>query len=317
MFEFPQFYTDCFKQFSTVELSPPLTSGIEPEHTIASDIDNFMQHVELQRQQLINSKQGLKSLLHRTDQLLYTEATEFLDLPDYPIEKKRQVVQGLHMKNRIFGTYRTIFQSILPAIKEVNSKENRAFKIIEIAGGEGFLSNAIFRLATKLGLKVDITCTDIVEDYMQTIKPQNDAKGSQLRFTQLDAMNVAHIPDNEYDIMLSLHSIHHFSPAQLGLIFNAAQRVCQQGILAVDAPRTISNQLFIVIPAAVASLFSLSYAHVHDATISARKMYPSQLLHSIAEIACPLAQVQSGLLSIGLNYVKLQRQSQLTTEQQT
>lgn len=305
MFEFVSFYSSCLKQFRELSRGAEQPYREDDPVALANTISAFISHIDQQRKLQIRDTSLLNGLWHRLDEQIYTDATEFIDLPDFPIVKRRQVVQGLHLKNRLFATYQKVFRCIRPYIHRVNEGEGRACKLVEIAGGEGYLSCYLYEQAERHGLCVDIHCTDIVEDYMQTNPGRRSANGSSLRFEQLDALNTDNIADNEYDLMLSLHSVHHFSPEQLGRIFNAAGRVCRQGILVVDAKRSIGSQLFIIVPAIFASLLCRNYAQVHDATISARKMYPVKLLHAIGALACPGHTIDSGPLSLGLNYLRI------------
>ena len=235
---------------------------------------------------------------------------EHLDKPDFPLADKVKIVEGLDIKSKVFGTYRSIFNYLRPLIKEVNEKENRPFKILEVAGGLGDLSIGLYAefAKSKEGLKVQITGSDIVPGYIDLSAQKAARKNYPVEFKIIDALDISKTETEQFDIVIALHSIHHFTALPLFQLIKKSQTIAKYGLFAVDATQNIPNMMFMCFSAMLPTTFLFNGMYVHDAFISARKMHTRNFLRRLGTLAAPNAKVECDKLSIGLNYLRVNPQ---------
>jgi len=294
MLQLPQFYKKCHDLFCQQTLGQFNAADIQ------LDIANLMKLIKAEKTNDIQSGAFLQKIQYKFDQYLWTEKVEYIDREDFPATDKQKIVDGLHKKNSVFGTYKKIFNIILPYILNVNQQENRPCKILEIAGGSGQLAFYLANKSKTHALSVDITSSDIVEHYVIESAKKANQSNSLVTFKQIDALSLIHLPKGEYDLILNLHSLHHFSAEQLAKIFYGSAAIVNKAFVAIDAYRGARNLLFIGGSALMQSIVTLNSMYAHDAWLSARKMYPQKLLEMIAKIACPNSHVNVTHPSIGL-----------------
>ncbi len=294
MLQLSQFYKECHDLFCQQKTGQSHTVDIQ------ADTAHLMKLIMAERNNYIQSGAFLQKLQYKFDQLLWTDEIEYIDRDDFPAADKQKIVDGLHKKNSLFGTYQKIFNLILPYIREVNQQENRPCKILEIAGGSGQLAFFLAKKAKIHSLNVEITSSDIVEHYVIESAKQANKSNSLVTFKQIDALSLDKLPKREYDLILNLHSLHHFSAEQLAKIFYGSQIIANKAFVAMDAYRGVRNLLFIGGSAFMQSMVTLNPMYAHDAWLSARKMYPQKLLEIIAKMACPDSHVNVTQPSIGL-----------------
>ena len=255
---------------------------------------------------------------YNISQRYHTNKTEYIDLPDFPIKNKIKIVEGLDIKNNVFGTYKKIFAYLSPLIKDVNLAENRPFRILEVAGGVGDLSLGIYKESLRSAhnssntssnsgekLEVEITGSDIVAQYNEIATEKARKKGYPVVFKSIDALDIDKEVEASFDIVITLHSLHHFTPEQLIQLSRKSQKLAKQGLFAVDGTRTVGNLLFMVITALMPSLFTFNSMYVHDALISARRMYSRKYLKKLLTLGCEDSKVECEQLSLGLNYLRV------------
>lgn len=250
----------------------------------------------------------IKALIN---QLYQANSCEYIDRLDFPVSEKIKVMNGLYLKNTFFGTYRKIFNYLRPLIQQVNDHEKRPFRILEIAGGTGDLSINLYQQADRDRdkLKLSITGSDIVDDYIKIARKKAILKNFPVVFENINALQLPDANLHRYDIVITLHSLHHFAPEQLIKIIQASQKLAKQGLFAVDGTRSIGNLLFMVLSSAVPSIMTCNSVFLHDAVISARKMYSKRFLACLAKHAAPQAFIEAKRLSLGLNYLRVSNRS--------
>lgn len=111
-------------------------------------------------------------------------------------------------------------------------------------------------------------------------------------------------PDT-YDIVFTLHSMHHFLPEQLIKIMAGASSIATRGFIGIDAYRGIFNILFMAVLGAGKSLVSLNSAFFHDSFISGRRMYSAKQLEIMARLGCPNTNIVAENLRPGLTVIKV------------
>jgi 2-polyprenyl-3-methyl-5-hydroxy-6-metoxy-1,4-benzoquinol methylase len=293
MLQLTKFYEQCYQDF---EQSNSVLSNVPVE--ILSK--NLLDFIDQKR-----SMMSKKNLRYYIDQLVWTQKSEHIDDPTFDIELKKQIVYGLHLKNKLFGTYCISIKILRPIIEYINLVENRPARILEIGSGSGQLSMAMYEQFKNTSLKVEMTGSDIVPEYVEAANLLAREKKYDINYKVIDALQLDQLPANSYDIVFTLHSMHHFLPEQLIKIMAGARSVASQGFIGVDAYRGLFNLCFMAILGGGKSLVSLNPVFYHDSVISGRRMYSAKQLEIMARVGCPGSTVVAENLKPGLTVVKV------------
>ncbi|MDD4976547.1 MAG: class I SAM-dependent methyltransferase, partial [Bacteriovorax sp.] len=239
------------------------------------------------------STQARKNLLYYLDQLIWTDAREHIDDPQFNVQTKQEIIQGLHLKNNLFGTYNKTIKILEPLITQINEIEKRPAKILELGSGTGKLTMAMYEKTKNTSMKIQITGSDIIPEYVLAANNEAISRNLKIDFKVIDAFHLDRLEHNSYDIIFTLHSMHHFLPEQLAMIMSGSQKVTTKAFIGIDGYRGFGNLLFMTISGIGASMYNLDTSFFHDSMISGRKMYSSKQLEIIAKIGCPQSTVVS------------------------
>lgn len=212
---------------------------------------------------------------------------EFLDRPDYPAKKKVKIVHALHRMNQVFLHYHRFLYHLKPMILEVNRKEGRPTRLVELASGSGEFTLALARLAFLQKLPVEITGSDYIPEYVTRGNEKAAKRNLPVRFVELNAFDMKGIEPGDCDIFFICQSIHHFSPGQMAMMIAQAERAGARYFVAIDGYR--SFLILFGLPALAGA--SVRFPYFHDALISARRLYTHEELTLIARMAAPKARV--------------------------
>lgn len=251
------------------------------------------------------STQARKNLLYYLDQLIWTDAREHIDDPQFNVQTKQEIIQGLHLKNNLFGTYNKTIKILEPLITQINEIEKRPAKILELGSGTGKLTMAMYEKTKNTSMKIQITGSDIIPEYVLAANNEAISRNLKIDFKVIDAFHLDRLEHNSYDIIFTLHSMHHFLPEQLAMIMSGSQKVTTKAFIGIDGYRGFGNLLFMTISGIGASMYNLDTSFFHDSMISGRKMYSSKQLEIIAKIGCPQSTVVSENLKPGLTVIKI------------
>lgn len=293
MLQLTNFYEQCYQDFQQSNL---VLSNV-PVETLSKNLFN-----EIDKKRSLKSK---KNLRYYIDQLIWTQKSEHIDDPAFDIELKKQIVYGLHLKNKLFGTYCISIKILRPIIEYINLIENRPARILEIGSGSGQLSMAMYEQFQNTSLKVEMTGSDIVPEYVEAANLEAREKKYNITYKVIDALHLDQLPPNSYDIVFTLHSMHHFLPEQLIKIMAGTRSVASQGFIGIDAYRGLANLLFMAMLGGGKSLVSLNPVFYHDSVISGRRMYSAKQLEIMARVGCPGANIVAENLKPGLTVVKV------------
>lgn len=247
-----------------------------------------------------------KSLSHWLDHQLWTDKKELIDEPYVDENLKKQIVSGLHTKNKVFGTYKKTIDLLRPLIAEINAVEKRPARLLEIGSGSGQLAFALYNELSCTDLTFTLEGSDVVSTYIDEGNAEAQKRNIPVMFHKIDAFHLETLPENSFDIIFCLHSLHHFSPAQLSRIMAGTFKVASKAFLAVDGYRGLSNLLFMAVSGALKSLVEMNHAFFHDSLISARKLYAVKQLELLSRLSCPLSYVTARNLRPGLTMVKIE-----------
>jgi 2-polyprenyl-3-methyl-5-hydroxy-6-metoxy-1,4-benzoquinol methylase len=226
----------------------------------------------------------------RIDESMRTDAVEHMDEATYPEKGKLAIAQGLHLLNWVTGSYRNFFALLEPMIRQVVAEHGRPARILEVACGAGGFSMELSTLASRKGLDVEVTGSDIVPLYVERATRKAEKEGNAARFRRIDALDMSDVAEGAYDIVFVAQSVHHFSPGQLARMISETSRIATTAFVSVDGYRSIPMVGFV----AGTALLTLWPAMVHDAVISVRKFYGERELEVIATLGAPRANVDIG-----------------------
>ncbi|MFA6237922.1 MAG: class I SAM-dependent methyltransferase [Bacteriovorax sp.] len=298
MFQLTKFYEQCFEDFYHGNLH---LFGDEKDldkiRSLCTDL--FM---EIDRKRFEKSRYNV---FHFIDHATWTKKMEHLDDPLFNVELKKKIVEGLHLKNIVCGTYTKTISVLQKLIEEINKTENRPARLLEIGSGIGKLTMSVYEQFQKSSLRVEMTGSDIVAEYVEAANLEADHLQYDINFKVIDAYHLNGLEANSYDIVFTLHSMHHFSPEQLSMIMSGARSVATRAFIGIDGYRGIGNIFFMVFSGAMKSLMSFSLIYFHDSLISARRMYSGKQLEIMARLSCPFSNIVAERLSPGLTVIKI------------
>lgn len=298
MLQLTNFYEQCFQNFNQ-SLQIDINADLDLEKIKL--ISKFLfKEIDQKR-----SSRAQKNLLYYLDQLIWTDTREHIDDPHFNVEIKKEIIQGLHLKNIIFGTYNKTIKILGPLIAEINDVENRPARILELASGIGKLTMAMYQKTKNTSLQIEMTGSDIIPEYVNAANKEAREKELKIDFKVIDAFHMDRLEHNSYDIIFTLHSMHHFLPEQLSMIMSGSQKVASKAFIGIDGYRGFGNLLFMATSGGLASLFKLDSSFFHDSLVSGRKMYSAKQLEIMAKIGCPQSTVISENLRPGLSVIKI------------
>lgn len=225
----------------------------------------------------------LRAVAAGFDEWMRTDEPEYLDDPDFPPERKKNIVQSLHRFNQGVFAYRRFYRVLRPLLRQVQLEQHRPVRILELASGSGEFSFALAKLAGKDGIAVEVTGSDYFREHVVAGNDKARQRKAAVSFIEINAFDMAALPPGTYDIVFVAQSIHHFSPGQVAMMIAQAARVASIGFVGIDGRRSL--ELFGIVPAMGVLLPSRDY--LHDAFVTLRKFYTESELELIARIAVP------------------------------
>jgi len=245
------------------------------------------------------------NLLYAIDKTIWTDTIEHIDEPHFCINSKKEIIKGLHLKNSVFGTYNIAINLLKPFVEDINNREHRPARILEIGSGLGKLTFALYEKACETSMDINLTGSDIVPEYVKSAIKEAHEKKLNIDFKVIDAFNLDQLEPNSFDIIFNLHGMHHFSPEHLSMIMSGSQRVATKAFIGLDAYRGFGNLFFMITTGALASLWNWDFSLFHDSAISGRKMYSAKQLEIMAKIGCRNSTIITERLWPGLTAIKI------------
>lgn len=215
------------------------------------------------------------------DRSVRTTETEHMDLPGIDVQKKIDMIIALDRMNSMLMIYSQYLRIIEPHIRQLARQNGRKTKILEIAAGAGGLALAIAANIRDHDLPAEITGSDIQEEYADYAEKCARQKMLPARFMVIDALQMEHIPEGCFDIILISQSLHHFTPGQLAVMIRRSQEKGASLFLGIDGHR--GPEMLAGVPA-IAMLQGIR-DFMLDGYTSARKFYSELELDLIAETA--------------------------------
>jgi len=250
---------------------------------LSAQADRWIERVRERRRETARKRGGLPALFDAFDRVLRTEELEHLDEDDFPTKKKWKMVSGIHLLNLSLLTYNRIFWLLAPLIRDLAEKKGRPVKLLELACGSGEFTLGMARLARKKGLPVTLTGSDYIPAYVEMGNRNAEKRGLPVSFREINAFDMSAVSPGEFDLMFINQSIHHFSPGQIAMMIAQSRLLGADAFFGFDGLRS----LHVLLGLPLLTSLSLRAYMVHDALITARKLYSDFELSLIARIAAP------------------------------
>ena len=244
---------------------------------------------------------GGNPLAQLWDRMVYREGAELSDDPTCPMAERAHVLHTLDRLNRHTHSYKRWAQLLAPLMAQTT---DRPVRLVDLAAGAGGFALALKRT---LGHRVQITATDLVDEYLDLGRLHARQQNLQVDFARQDATDLAPLAQQRVDIFTATQCLHHFPPGMAARMLGEALRAARVGVCFIDGERG-------AVPAALMSAFMAVYGRswpvVHDTGVSFRRMYVAEEMRLLALLA-PTGniptRVDSGRLPPGHGYVILQR----------
>ncbi len=282
-----QMYKTAHLTQSELELHTPFPPKWKTMIDLENMTDEWMQQWLLKRKD-IAKKQGLfAQYADYFDKMVRTDLPEHTDNPDVSSERKLRIVRSLHRTNILLGLYRRYIDILTPMIMKIASARNRKVRLLELASGSGEMAMSLARLAKNNNLPVEVTGSDYVESVVKDAEERAIKRGLDMHFRTINALDMSGIKRGEYDILLVIGTMHHFTPGQLSVIIAQSKENTGSVFVGIDGYRSVFNLLGLPF----VHLITFLPDHIHDAWFTARKFYTLFELEHIAQVAVPDAKV--------------------------
>lgn len=236
------------------------------------------------------------------DRLLYANRPELLDDPAFPKKARVRVLERLDKLNEILGSYDTFIDLALPFVEKARRDGAAKVNVHDLASGHGGFALV---LKERLGDGVEVTASDIKDEYLELGRTAAKQRGLDVRFVIQDALSLGNLADEGVDVFTCTQTLHHFEPGMIARMIGEAARAARTGLVFVDAERSF---LAIAALGPFALLYGRSYAFVHDTVTSLRRMLYEEELALLADLAPGLpenARVETGFTYPGHAYLRI------------
>ncbi len=240
-------------------------------------------------------------LLHWADRATFAQADEILDDLSYSASNRARLLEQLDALNEALGSYDRWNQFLEPMVRTAYDRFRRPLRVWDLASGH---AGYALSLKSHFGRCVHVTATDLRAEYLELGRAKAVSRGLDIDFRKVDALE---LPEEAQpvDLFVCTQSLHHFSPGQVARILGGAMHQARLGIVCFDAERGMLP--LSTIPLLLAA-WTRSWAMVHDAWVSVRRMYSPDELWLLAQAAPRLpaeAQIDSGRLAPAFTYLTM------------
>jgi 2-polyprenyl-3-methyl-5-hydroxy-6-metoxy-1,4-benzoquinol methylase len=250
----------------------PLVADRDPE-AIRSYDDLVLEAIEALRSSHPDGPRGALSLL---DQVSLLRRPEYCDDPDCPEEQRRHILACIDWINEGLGSYDLWARWMAADLRPVGGRPTR---VLDLAAGHAGFAVA---LKEQLAGALDITASDLFDEYLALGREQARRRGVQLSFLQQDATDLRNLMDDPFDVIVCTQSIHHFPPGMVARMLGEAARIARRSVWFIDAERSLLAAYLLGL---VVALRGRSWPVLHDTVVSLRKMYTEEELSLIGALA--------------------------------
>ncbi|NTW84023.1 MAG: class I SAM-dependent methyltransferase [Chlorobiaceae bacterium] len=215
------------------------------------------------------------------DRFVRTDDRELMDDSRIPEQERLESVKALERQNAFMQLYPRHIDILLPHIRQASERFRREVKILELASGSGGLALALASELKRKKFPARITGSDIVPSYIEESNRRTAGQNLPVEFMELNAFDMKRLGPDEFDIIITSQSMHHFSPGQLAVMIAQAGQHATTAFIGIDGYRSALLGLGVPFVAGLQAIPSFAL----DGLISARKFYSELELAIIAETA--------------------------------
>jgi hypothetical protein len=215
------------------------------------------------------------------DRFVRTDDRELMDDSRIPEQERLESVKALERQNAFMQLYPRHIDILLPHIRQASERFRREVKILELASGSGGLALALASELKRNKFPARITGSDIVPSYIEESNSRAAGQNLPVEFMELNAFDMKRLGPDEFDIIITSQSMHHFSPGQLAVMIAQAGQHATTAFIGIDGYRSALLGLGVPFVAGLQAIPSFAL----DGLISARKFYSELELAIIAETA--------------------------------
>jgi 2-polyprenyl-3-methyl-5-hydroxy-6-metoxy-1,4-benzoquinol methylase len=215
------------------------------------------------------------------DSFIRTSESENMDREEIAETEKLKFVRALHQMNSMLMLYGRYVDILDPLIRDIAGNSQKPVRLLELACGSGGLAFSIAEHAVRNKLNLHVTASDIVPEFVREGTRLAAQRSLPVKFRQINAFDMQHFHEDDFDIMVVSQSLHHFTPGQLARIIAQSAKHNTTSFIGIDGHRSI---LLLGGVPLVASLQGIA-PFTQDGLTSARRFYSDLELDIITQIA--------------------------------
>ncbi len=201
---------------------------------------------------------------------------EHMDDPALPEARRTRIVAALDHFNDTLGSYSFFLDALRPLIAVEGTT-----RILDLAAGHGGFALALARLARAEGLQLEITASDLKQEYLDVGQARAQREGLAVTFRTQDALDLRNLASAPPDLVVCTQAIHHFPPGLVACMFDEATRIAKRGVVFIDGVRSMLH-----VP--VLGMYGMGIARepgfVHDGFISLRRFFAAEELSLLGNL---------------------------------
>lgn len=243
--------------------------------------------------------QGLPRVLSALDRGSMLLRPEYCDDASCPEPQRRTILASIDWVNEGLGSYLAWSRLMAADLAPVAGRPTR---VLDLAAGHGGFALALKELH---GGAIDVTASDIFEEYLAMGRDQARRRGLDVSFRRQDATDLRSLAAEHYDVIVCTQSIHHFPPGMVARMLGEAARIAGRAVWFIDAERSL---LAAALLGTIIGAQSRAWPVVHDTVVSLRKMYAEEelaLIGSLTPGLPPGSHVSTGRKKPGFAHLRV------------
>lgn len=201
---------------------------------------------------------------------------EHMDDPAFPEAERTRIVQALDTFNTTLGSYALFMDALRPLFALRGPT-----RILDLAAGHGGFALALARMAEREGLSLQITASDLKQEYLDLGRARAEREGLAVEFRTQDALDLRNLSHDPPDLVICTQAIHHFPAGLVTCMFDEAARVAKRGVVFIDGIRSLVH-----VP--LLGLYGLGVARTpgfaHDGIISLQRFFALEELSLLGNL---------------------------------
>lgn len=165
---------------------------------------------------------------------------EHIDNPELPLDLRKKLLLDLDDSNNFFFIYKIILNRFSHWLKK-DLGNKKTLKILEIGSGSAGLAREMLTYF-KGKIDIDYHIMDLDPEILSWAKENRAKEGLKLTTHVSGNTHLKQFSDEEFDIILSLHTVHHIHPMnEVQSFFQDVKLKSKYGFFIIDFERKRSN----------------------------------------------------------------------------